>query len=462
MWEPGLCEASAFPSPQYLSDSDPSPGEPFFLAVGAVHEHSAYSDGDPFLIPRDYFAAANTGHNTADTGGDTGVRLDFMMSSEHSDNEKLPITTSADCIPFGTDVLGNPESLLQADFTRLAALLDCSHAGDSDHYFKWLATLQQAMEATEVAEGDGGPVYTGFTAMRGFEWTNDYYNHLNVYFSRNVVNAKTDGSYLSMAFFWNWLREPVEQGGGADALVTFNHPGGDPHLTPFDGGLPHGALLQALKGGANWNDVAYVPDVDRNVVGIEVNGGDDIEWYVKALTQGWHLGPVAAEDEHQREWATVSDGKTLILTRGRSPRDYYFAMRNHRTAAVRRELLGGSPGTPVQFPKIYFFADGADVQTGMPLGSVIATGGSHRLQVRIDDLPVGVRVALLGNHGGQGAPIPLVDDGAAAGFTASHEVAAPAAGEDWYFVVLCPADEASCGSNQNYLGVTAPIWLAAP
>ena len=36
--------------------------------------------------------------------------------------------------------------------------------------------------------------------MRGFEWTNDYYNHLGVYFSRNVVNAKIDGSYLDMSY----------------------------------------------------------------------------------------------------------------------------------------------------------------------------------------------------------------------------------------------------------------------
>ena len=52
---------------------------------------------------------------------------------------------------------------------------------------------------------------------------------------------------------------------------------------------------------------------------MEVNGGDDIEWYVKALTKGWHIGAVANEDEHQREWSTSADGKTLILTRGTTP-----------------------------------------------------------------------------------------------------------------------------------------------
>ena len=126
--------------------------------------------------------------------------------------------------------------------------------------------------------------------MRGFEWTNDYFNHMNVYFSTNFANVKIDGSYASMDFFWNWLREPVTKGGGADGLVTFNHPGGDPHLTPFDGGFPHTKVLAQFPGGGNWNDLAYVPDVDDRVAGMEVNGGDDIEWYVKALTKGWHIG----------------------------------------------------------------------------------------------------------------------------------------------------------------------------
>src|SRR5690606_18859554 len=104
----------------------------------------------------------------------------------------------------------------------------------------------------------------------------------------------------------------------------------------------------ALKGGANWNDLAFVPGVDERVVGIEVNGGDDLGWYVRALDNGWHLGPVAAEDEHGREWSSTADGKTAILTRGRSPRDYYFALQNHRTIAIGHELLGGAPGTPMR------------------------------------------------------------------------------------------------------------------
>lgn len=459
LWIAPLCEAVAFPETGYAVSEDPSPDQPYFLAVGAMHEHSGYSDGDPSAIPADYFTSGRTGHNVHPDDSDTGVILDFMMSSEHSDNEKLPITTSAACIPFSQNFSQLPGSLADFDPTALVNLLDCSNLLNPDHYVKWDASLQQAQQGSDTeVEGDGRLLYTGFTGLRGFEWTNDYYNHLNVYLSTNVVNAKVDGSYASMQFMWSWLQTPVAEGGGADALVTFNHPGGNPALTPFDGGLPHGELL-ALLGGANWNDLEYVPEVDARVVGIEVNGGDDIEWYVKALNRGWHLGPVAAEDEHQRKWSTSGDGKTVMLTRGRDPKDYYWAFANRRTQAVRHEVIDGLPGEKAEFPKLYYYANGDSVQTGIPLGSIVKQSGPHQLHVEAEDLPAGARLALITRAGGQAAPVPLGaadEDGA---FRDDYDLLAPAEGEDWYFVVACPAAETACGSNQNHLVVTAPIWF---
>lgn len=436
-WLPAVCDAVSFDAPDYAVEQDPNPQAPLFLAIGAVHEHSGYSDGDPRMIPRDYFTAGRTGHNTADAGGDTGVIVDFMISSEHSENEKLPVTTAEACLPL---------------------LINCVNLGELDHYFKWQATLRQAEEGSEFVAEAGGRRYTGFTAMRGFEWTNDYFNHMNVYLSTNVVNAKIDGSYLSMQFFWNWLREPVAQGGGADALVTFNHPGGNPSLTPFDGDTPINELL-ALLGNSNWDDLAYVADVDRNVIGIEVNGGDDIEWYIKALERGWHLGPVAAEDEHQREWSTSDDGKTLVLTRGRSPQDYYHALLNRRTAAVRRELIDGAPGTRAIFPSLLYWANGDSIQNGAPMGSILREPGEHALEIDLGGLPPGSPVALISSHSGQAMPQPLGVADAGGALRVTRRITAPASGEDWYFVVVCPIDEAACGSNQNLVAVTAPIWF---
>ncbi|HEY0974574.1 MAG TPA: PKD domain-containing protein [Solimonas sp.] len=449
-WLPGVCPAVAQPDPHYLSEDDPGTGA-LFLAIGAVHEHSSYSDGDPSAVPQDYFRAGRIGVN----GGDSGVRLDFMFSSEHSDNEKLPVTTAASCV----DPSGIPAGFAALNPTAIVPPLACSRIEDTDHYFKWQATLEQALAETE-RDGDA---YSGFTAIRGFEYTNDYYNHLNVYFSTNVVNVKVDGSLVDLSVFWNWLRRPVAEGGGADALVTFNHPGGTPALSPFDGGLPHGDLLQATKGGANWNDLAYVDaEIDARVVGIEVNGGDDIEWYVKALTRGWHVGPVAAEDEHGRNWASLDDGKTQILTRGRSPRDYYHAFQNRRTSALRREVLQRDAQGKARVPQLLYWAGpaGTTVQEGQPLGSIVRAPGVHTLQIDFAGLPAGARIALLTDTtGAQAAPVALGAANADGAFRASRDLTAPTQGENWYFVVVCAASETNCGGNQNHLAVTAPIWF---
>jgi hypothetical protein len=420
------------PDPGYATDVDPHPDEPFALHVGAVHEHSGYSDGDPGTVPRDYFDAARTGVN----GTGRGVILDFLFSSEHSDNDELPITTNQGCLPPG-----NP--------------LACSHVTDAEHLRKWATTLEQAYAASTDS----------FTGMRGFEWTNDVYNHMNVYFSTNVVNVKTDGSYFSMDVMWDWLREPVASGGGADGLVTFNHPGREPSLTPFDSGGPHSELLTSLAGGANWNDLRYVPDVDGNVVGMEVNGGDDIEYYVLALTNGWHIGAVAAEDEHGRNWASSDQSKTLVLTRGRAPQDYYWALRNHRTIAVQDALVGGAPGTRAQVPSILFWADGASVDDpgSTVLGGIAGGGGSHSLHVSLAGLPAGASAALVSDAAGAlGSPVPLGVADAGGALDATHTVTAPADGEDWWFVVVClPGAAGPCGTTRDYAAVTAPIWIAA-
>ena len=450
-WVDGACEGVAHPEPPYRSEDDPSSG-PLEQRIGVVHEHSGYSDGDPDARPADYFRAAREGQNEADDGGNTGVIVDFLLSSEHSENEKLPITTAATCI----DPSSIPDGLAALDVEAVLPPLKCSNVEQGDHYRKWAETLAQAIEASEV---DDAGAYVGFTAMRGFEWTNDYFNHLGVYFSRNVVNAKVDGSYASMDVMWDWLRRAPEDGGGGDALVVFNHPGGLPALTPFDGDYPHNELLQVLKGGANWNDVAHVPDVDERVAGIEINGGDDLSWYVRALSNGWHIGPVAAEDEHEREWSTSGDGKTLMLTRGRSPRDYYVALREHRTVALRHDLVGGGPGERAVHPSILLWAGPADVQhpDATLLGSTVEGPGPRVLRLEATGLPAGSPVALVTSV--SDAPVPLGAAGADGRLQATHAVAAPSAGEAWWFAVVCPPGTLDCGVGETYSAVTAPVWV---
>ena len=175
----------------------------------------------------------------------------------------------------------------------------------ADSWRKWDATGEQAAAASTPT----------FTAFRGLEWTTDRFGHINVYFSKEWTNAKTDGGYLTMDLFYNWLT-----GTASNGIATFNHPG-DKKLSTSDPGY-------------NWNDFAYVPVADRQMVGIETynsasdfgspraHGGPPEGWYAHALDRGWHLGPIGAEDLGHHvgdDWGGPAQAKTVVLSDGRSP-----------------------------------------------------------------------------------------------------------------------------------------------
>ena len=152
-----------------------------------------------------------------------------------------------------------------------------------------------------------------FTAFRGFEWTSDRFGHINVYFSQHDTNAKADGGYATMDGFYSWLTRAPALGGGADGIATFNHPGAK--------------SLSGSDPGFNWNNFAYVPAADDQMVGIEVfNDSDDFgaAAYRDVRTRSTRAGTsgaVGAEDlGHKRtdDWGGPGWAKTVILANGRS------------------------------------------------------------------------------------------------------------------------------------------------
>lgn len=364
--------------------------------IGSLHEHSGYSDGTPATEPRDYFAA----------GRDQG--LDFVGSSEHSDNADLPMTVSDACLS--------------------GLLPDCVVADNdnpADALRKWEATREQARAAS-------GP---GFTAFRGFEWTSDRFGHINVFFSRHDWNAKaTEGYAASMASFWTWLTTRPELGGGSDALAVFNHPGREDQI---ERSAPN------LDPAYAFDDFAYVPEADLRVVGVETFGkGSDAYdtdnnapsggWYAYALDKGWHVGPVGAEDEHGTSWAQPSRAKTVLIARDRSAaalREALFARRFYALAQDHNDL------------RLSFTADGA------PMGARLARppGAAVMLQGTVTAGAGVARVEIVGAGG-------RVLASAAGGSLGA--VATAAADERWYYLRVLRADG-------RPIAYSAPVWIRA-
>ena len=263
--------------------------------VGAMHNHSGYSDGWPDKTPADYYAS---GH---------AYGLDFLAGSEHSDNADVPVTFSEGCV---------------------GELLPSCIGTTPDHLRKWDATLEQARAASVPGE---------FTGIRGFEWTSDRFGHINVYFSKAHTNAKIDGGYATMQTFYEWFTRSPTLGGGADGLATFNHPGTKKLMD---------------EPAVNWNDFAPPENfaaVDARMVGIELYNDDQEfgeEYYSHVLDKGWHVGAVGAEDLHgdpsddpearRDDYGAPRWAKTVILAKDNSEASIYEAMLARRFYAIRR------------------------------------------------------------------------------------------------------------------------------
>jgi len=265
--------------------------------IGAIHEHTGYSDGAISSRPAEVFERTRS------------LGLDFTAVTDHSDNTRLPLSVNGDCFS--------------------ERFFECLIADDDapfDSFRKWSATEEQARAASD----------DGFTAIRGFEWTSDRFGHINLLFGENVINAKTGPGYaVSMGLFWQWFSYPAAFGGGGDSLLVFNHPGREDALEQ---------IVEPLGGDPayTFNDFRYVPGADRRAVGLEVfgkgseydSGGPGGSWLAYALDKGWHLGAVGSEDHHDQRWGDPDLPKTVLIARSRGAADLKEALSARRFYAV--------------------------------------------------------------------------------------------------------------------------------
>lgn len=123
---------------------------------------------------------------------------------------------------------------------------------------EWGETMRAAWTANE----DGR-----FVALTGLEWSKKV-GHINV--------------YDPVTYMWPTdLAEFYESAGRNCAVAKFNHPGWR---------------------GTNFNEFAYSPDGDAVIQLIEVRNDAEMQWYVRALDEGWHLAPDGSSDTHAPTW----------------------------------------------------------------------------------------------------------------------------------------------------------------
>lgn len=374
----------------------PAPGAELQHLLGALHEHSGYSDGWPGSRPANYFVMARDDYD-----------LNFLGSGEHSTNADAPFVFNEECYEQGPE--RGPQCLV------------ADPVNPADSFRKWDATLEQANAETDPAKD--------FVGFRGFEWSSDRQGHINVYFSTEDTTPERDGGNLTMDAFYDWLTTT-----GSDGLATFNHPG-DKSLCGQAG------CEDSTDPAFNWEDFRYVKSADPQMVGIETfNGGSDFGrppghnappegWYARALDRGWHVGAVGVEDKgHDRtdRWGDPRWAKTVILAPQNTRAALKAAMTERRFYAVLDNSL-----------RLDFTVDGE------LMGARLGRGPGDRL-----DIGAAAR--------GAAGPVTLelITSGGKVVATGQDRLALGRdvnASERWYFVRASRAGKS--------IGYSSPVWI---
>ncbi len=252
------------------------------LAVADLHNHSLFSDGDG--DPETAFTQIR------DAGLDVAALTDHSSIPRHA--------------------IGGLSSEHYPHAEALAVARSAPRSIDDD---EWRRT-------GEIADAHDVP--GEFTALRGFEWTEPWLGHVNVWFSDGYVPVTSPGS-LSDLFTFLDADEP-------DALFGYNHPGREPG--DLDGyARPDGEIsrrMVALEVFNRRDDYLLAPrrDLGRSPI-------------VDCLEAGWQPALIGCSDEHGTDYALVGKGRTGLWVGAVSRAGVREAMLARRAFATREVRL---------------------------------------------------------------------------------------------------------------------------
>jgi hypothetical protein len=266
--------------PERRSRLASDPAHDLRLLFADLHNHSLHSDGrgDPEQAFRQMRAAG----------------LDVAALTDHASipHEQLP-------------------ALGLHQYPDAAALAIGRLAPRSIDDVSWKRTAQLA----DMHDAPGE-----FTAIRGFEWTEPWLGHVNVWFSDGFVPVTTPGRLSGLHEFLA-EQEP-------SALFGYNHPGREPgRLEGF--ALPRdrpglGSRMVALE--------AFNRSLDFLFEGYGRAGRSPI---ADCLDAGWRPGLIGSSDEHGRSYGLVGKGRAGLWAPAHTRQGVREALLSRRCYATR-------------------------------------------------------------------------------------------------------------------------------
>ena len=316
-----------------------------FVVHGDLHNHSLHSDG----------------------------RGDPQRAFEQMREAGLDVAALTDHASIPRSRLGE---LSLDSYPDLAALNSARSAPRSFDAAAWERTARIA---------DAHDVPGEFTALRGFEWTEPWLGHVNVWFSKTYLPVTTPGHLAGLEDFL------VEREPGA--LYGYNHPGREP-------GRLHGFARPTRYGDA-------AAALERRMVAVEAfnrqwdflfsgRGGAAVDGAAGSpaaspltliLDLGWRPGFIGCSDEHGFSYGLAGKGRTGLWVHEHSRAGVRQAMEARRVYATREVGL-----------RLDATIDGVRMGSSVP-GQL---GGAHVLRVDLgggDYDGVDVELQLLSGDG---------------------------------------------------------------
>lgn len=229
--------------------------------------------------------------------------------------------------------------------------------------------------ARTAAYADANDEPGKFTAIRGFEWSEPYLGHVNVWFTQDYTDVVDLGD---MDPFYRWLtRSNGLLGGGDDGIAGFNHPGRERgRFSEFGYDAAAAAQMVSLEMFNRRDDYLFEGHADRKPSPLSA-----------CLGAGWRTGLLGVTDEHGTDWG-VPEGKGRggLWVTEQSRRGVFEAMRARRFFATRESGLrvdatagkvrmGGTLVHTAGLVEVRLDVDRGDDWLGLPLEAQVLRPG---------------------------------------------------------------------------------------
>lgn len=244
-----------------------------------------------------------------------------------------------------------------------------------------------------------------FVALRGFEYTNYFAGHINVF---DTTSYRRFWESLTLGSFYKWLDS-------RNGIGQFNHPGDPSDFDNFDldsRAVDNMALIETANGDTTNASGTY------------------LRYYDRALSQGWKVAPTGSNDNH----SLVDAGRRTVLVATELTRSGLLA-------AMRAKRMYSSDDHNLEV---------AYVLDGVWMGSTVAVApGTLQFDVTLQDDEDIARVELIAKGAVAQSLAPPAGTHALVWHPTLH-----ATSDTYAYLKVTEAD--------GQVAITAPIWVDLP